>query len=483
MRLFFFAGDALIAKPVDDPAQSYGGFIKVLFVNSVAVKFDEDFHENFDYNIAYRVEFKASRSTFKQMHGAVEFACKALGKDFLFPREIPESESSQLDIVLDGGDMKLEGRKIDWLNPDLNEYQKCSVIQILRDESRPHPFMVFGPPGTGKTTTLIEAIVQTFRNLPDARILIGTHTNCASDLILSKLIQYDFVREHVVRLVGFNHALSQKLNHELNKYCVSVNIKNPANEQNENGLRMNFAPSVVDKYRIVISTNICVGAIKYSLKKNFTHVFIDEAGQSSEPESLIPLMLVDPEKAHVTLAGDSKQMRPLVISRSANDYGLNVSFFERMFESYQHMSSSGDQVTLRCDKSLGSILLLNYRSLPSILSFYNETFYDSLLKPTISATDSKEARNLKSLHDGNFFSSFRLRPGPECGILFVNVNGRNKREEDSPSWMNSEEAKQVRWRPLPLDLSYTHSRKSITCRWCAASRVSRPVASPRMTSE
>lgn len=98
---------------------------------------------------------------------------------------------------------------------------------------------------------------------------------------------------------------------------------------------------------------------------------------------------------------------------------------------------------LNCDKSLGSLLLLNYRSLPSILNIFNSLFYDSLLQPTISSIDSDEVNCLKKLHDRNFFTSSDNTSYSEFGIHFMNINGRNTQQDDSPSWMNMEEAKEV----------------------------------------
>lgn len=53
-------------------------------------------------------------------------------------------------------------KECNFYNSLLNEHQKFAVRQILRGESRPTPYIVFGPPGTGKTVTILEAILQVF---------------------------------------------------------------------------------------------------------------------------------------------------------------------------------------------------------------------------------------------------------------------------------------------------------------------------------
>lgn len=53
-----------------------------------------------------------------------------------------------------------KARKMEFFNPVLNENQKLAVKRILSGDCRPLPYILFGPPGTGKTVTIIEAVLQ-----------------------------------------------------------------------------------------------------------------------------------------------------------------------------------------------------------------------------------------------------------------------------------------------------------------------------------
>ena len=68
--------------------------------------------------------------------------------------------------------------------------------------SHPRPYVLFGPPGTGKTSTVVEAIKQVWRTDERARVLVAAPSNTAADLLASKLLE-DVPREDILRLVSF----------------------------------------------------------------------------------------------------------------------------------------------------------------------------------------------------------------------------------------------------------------------------------------
>ena len=67
------------------------------------------------------------------------------------------------------------------------------------------PFIVFGPPGTGKTVTLVEAIRQVYELNPDAHILACAPSNSAADLLAIRLAKY-VPREDLMRMIAQSRA-------------------------------------------------------------------------------------------------------------------------------------------------------------------------------------------------------------------------------------------------------------------------------------
>ena len=74
-----------------------------------------------------------------------------------------------------------------FFNPQLNERQRAAVARILGAQGRPARYIVFGPPGTGKTMTVIEGILQVYSlSSGSCRILACAPSNSASDLIVRR---------------------------------------------------------------------------------------------------------------------------------------------------------------------------------------------------------------------------------------------------------------------------------------------------------
>lgn len=211
----------------------------------------------------------------------------------------------------------------------------------------------------------------------------------------------------------------------------------------DSGLKLRCQAKFLGKHRITISTCTTLGNfIQMNFPQDhFTHVLIDEAGQCTEPETLVPVILLAPRHSQVILAGDPYQLQPIVSSRYASEMGLNVSFLERLLQTPPYrkdMQRFPD--TSGLNPCLLTKLLYNYRALPSIMSVYSKLFYENELVSMVSETDSYEAQYLAKLQ--TIFEPHLEMPRTH-GTIFHGIQGENMQDMDSPSWYNPSEAREV----------------------------------------
>uniref|UniRef100_A0A669E9H7 Mov10 like RISC complex RNA helicase 1 n=1 Tax=Oreochromis niloticus TaxID=8128 RepID=A0A669E9H7_ORENI len=299
-----------------------------------------------------------------------------------------------------------------FFNPDLNPPQKEAVKRILAGECRPLPYVLFGPPGTGKTITIIEAILQV--HILDAiysRVLVCTPSNSAADLICIRLHNS-----------GFLHAAS----------LARVNASCRQNESIPEVLRV-YSRAGEDIrqaafHRIVVSTCSSAGMFhNIGLPVgHFTHLFLDEAGQATEPESLIPMSIVSERDGQIVLAGDPCQLGPLVKSKIASAFGFGVSLLERLMANPLYSRQDWGY-----NPKLVTKLVYNYRSHEALLTLPSKLFYQGELccKGPRPIVDS--------------LCQWKNLPKKGFPLLFHGVRGTEMREGNNPSWFNPVEAVQV----------------------------------------
>uniref|UniRef100_A0A8D0A321 RNA helicase n=1 Tax=Sander lucioperca TaxID=283035 RepID=A0A8D0A321_SANLU len=392
-------GDSLLAYPAGEKGEKYCGYVHSVQLESVKLGFSSKLLDRFVDNMKFNVEFTVNRLTVRVQHRAAELASTFRLGEVLFPAAPADSSQKPELPQLRLFDSKLEK------NPE--QYQ--AVQHIVAGSSKPAPYLVFGPPGTGKTVTLVEAIKQIEKTQASCHILACAPSNSAADLLCNKILEH--VDEHKVLflasrfvymdIVGFLQACSNLVGD-----CYLF----PAKEK-------------LMGYSIMVTTLLTAGRFVSGdiPDGHFTHVFVDEAGHAVETECLVPLAgLLNAESGQVVLAGDPKQLGPILRSPFALKYGMGVSLLERMMNDFALYQKDEGVFNNR----FVTKLLRNYRSHPAILKVPNELFYDEELQCCADEMLRNSYCRWEYLKKENF------------PVIFKGVTGVDEREASSPSFFN-----------------------------------------------
>ncbi len=315
----------------------------------------------------------------------------------------------------------------------LNEKQLEAVNKIV---SANELAIIHGPPGTGKTTTLVQAIKLLIQN-DHKQILVVAPSNTAVDLLSEKLSDEGL---NVLR-IGNPARVSEKLSSltmdsKMADHSAMKNIKRLKKQATEfkdmaHKYKRNFGHSEREQrkalfdeaYKImkevasseeyimddllnkaqVISATL-VGAAHYSVRnRTYQTVVIDEAGQALEPACWIPIL----KAQKVVLAGDHCQLPPTIKSEQAARSGLSTTLLEKCVELHPE-----------------SVVLLEeqYRMNTLIMKYPSKVFYGNVLKAHSSVADRL------------------LTPG-DFALRFIDTAGCSFDEkQDGTSTSNPEEA-------------------------------------------
>ncbi len=273
--------------------------------------------------------------------------------------------------------------------PHLNHSQS-EALQIV--VATADVAFIHGPPGTGKTTTLVEAIWQTINT--EGQVLVCAPSNAAIDLLVEKLSDRNLsvlrmghparVTEHSLsktldaRIAGHSHfgelrALRKRLEQvkaQAGKHRRNVGFAEKTERRllREEARQLKSDADMLEFYitnDLLQSSDVIactlVGSAHPALRgRKFKTVFIDEAGQSLEPASWIPIV----KSSRVIFAGDHKQLPPTIRSVEAARLGLERTLFEKGIEVHP-------------EKSV--MLQVQYRMHEAIMKFSSAYFYHGKL--------------------------------------------------------------------------------------------------------
>jgi len=333
-----------------------------------------------------------------------------------------------------------------WVDRGLNPPQQEAIYMALCAE---HVALIHGPPGTGKTRTLVEFILQSIRR--GERVLATAASNTAVDNLAERLVNagISVVRlGHPARVSARieahtmdallekeeDFALASRWMREVREIRNRIERKISRGElpraerltlKEEARALMNDArrqlkgaqEAILDRSQVICAT--AAGADSGLLgKRRFDTVVLDEATQAVDPMALVALS----RARRVVMAGDPMQLPPTVIDLEAERAGLGETLFARMYAQKRD--------------SMLTMLTIQYRMNETIMSFPSKQLYGGAL---IAADKNRDHR----LEDLDGVASDPLRPHP---LMFLDTAGTGWNElnaQDDPSIANPEQAARV----------------------------------------
>ena len=240
---------------------------------------------------------------------------------------------------------------------ELNGEQMQAIRCIVNRTHGLNPMVVFGPPGTGKTLTMVEAVVQILATDPTARILCTGPSDSSADTFAERLVavgkEGHVISDRLTRTKLCRINSPQRLGGmaavkaELLPYCPM-----------QDGQFIVPSADELAEFDVVVSTCAGAGLLQtaavvemgregWNAERerpgsafSFSHIFIDEASQAMEPESLVAIALGG-ESTCVVMAGDHKQLGVSVRSLAAGQ--LELSMMERLISLPHYSAQLVDQ--------------------------------------------------------------------------------------------------------------------------------------------
>ncbi|EGW34116.1 uncharacterized protein SPAPADRAFT_134155 [Spathaspora passalidarum NRRL Y-27907] len=295
----------------------------------------------------------------------------------------------------------------------LNDSQKQAIQSIFNNAIT----VLQGPPGTGKTSTIFEIILQLLDSLNTYPILVVAPSNIAIDNIAEKLMPTH--EKDLLRVVASEKEREYNKSHHLSSICLHHKIYEGLSTRSQTIVdeikrgkpsvgttgykkfvqeRFQVTKKMVAQAKVIFTTTVVAGSGQLKSISKCPVVIMDEATQSSEPTTLIPLSVPGVDK--FVFVGDQKQLNCFSLVP-----GLSLSLFER--------------VLLNGTYKTPHMLDTQYRMHPTISEFARNRFYGGLLKDGITAEDRK------------------MEGIPENPVYFWNTNGK-AREKSVHNWLRED---------------------------------------------
>ncbi len=307
--------------------------------------------------------------------------------------------------------------------------------------------IIHGPPGTGKTTTVVEIIRQAVAN--GERVLACAPSNTAVDNLLERLVAagepairlghparvLEVVRARTLDALVEQHDSypliqemlreAEQIERKANRYTRARPAPGQRYQQKQEIRELRRQARMMERQAIgevIADARVICATVSFDFSIIEDHPFdllvIDEACQSVEPGCWVPLKFAD----RIVLAGDHCQLPPTILSRTAAKEGYDISLMQRLVEAH------GDSITRQ--------LTVQYRMHEQIMRFSSQHFYNN----TLMADESVSGHLLSDL------PQVRSDGFDSSPVTFIDTAGAGWEEEQEPeglSRLNPQEGKLV----------------------------------------
>jgi len=375
--------------------QPINGIIKIINPNKIRLSLTIDELPDWCDDGKLGINLLFDESSYREMDIAMEKVISAshnrlaVLRDVMYGIKLPSFDKVDESIQLTG----------------LNKSQNTAVQKIIASKDIA---IIHGPPGTGKTTTLVQAIRLTLKT--EKQVLVCSSSNTAVDLLTEKIHREGInvlrlgnparISEEVMMNTLDVKMASHESYKELKKYRKTAEeyfrmagkYKRTFGREEREQRQLFYieARKILHEARVledyifqdqfdkaqVIACTPVVSSGKMMRDKHFTTVFIDEAAQALEPMCWIPITRSD----RVIFAGDHFQLPPTVKSKKAEAEGMKETLFEQCMQL----------------ENVSVMLNTQYRMHEHIMNFSNKKFYqnnliaDTSVKDTVLSFDENE---------------------------------------------------------------------------------------------